>query len=133
MRYLILPLVLAAGSAHAQYRCVAPDGATSLQQAPCPAGARSERLVLAKPAPARPDHILAAIGRGHFVVGMTRAELDRAAGRLPQHANRTVTPSATLDQLVYGGLGYERTVYVHLRDGIVESISASESDPRKVR
>lgn len=132
MRNVLLVLAALAAPVHAQYRCVV-DGTVSLQQAPCPPGAQSQRLVLPPSAPERPEYIRDAIARGRFVAGMTRAELDRAAGRLPQRANRTVTGDDTFDQLVYGGIGYERTVYVHLRNGIVESISAYESDVSKVR
>lgn len=38
MRYALVCLLLAAGGAHAQFKCVAPDGAVSYQDAACPGG-----------------------------------------------------------------------------------------------
>lgn len=73
MRALLLPLILAAGTAHAQYKCVAPGGAVSLQQLPCAAADRSERLRVAAPEPERPEYIRAALARGRVAIGMTRA------------------------------------------------------------
>lgn len=114
-------ILLAAGAAHAQYRCEAPDGSTSFQQAPCPAGTASKRLELPPPATERPEHIRRAIAERRVVAGMTREEVERAAGRAPDHVTTSVAPEAIRRQLVYRFGG--RTLYIYTVDDIVESFT----------
>ena len=38
MRHALIVLLLAASGAHAQFKCVAPDGAVAYQDAACPGG-----------------------------------------------------------------------------------------------
>ncbi len=120
MRNVALVLVLAAGSAHAQFKCTAPDGSVAFQQAPCPPAARSEPVRLPPPQPERPEYIRRAIAVGHVAIGMTRAELDRAAGGPPTRANRSVRANAVDDQLIYDR-GRSSRMYVYLTDGVVTS------------
>ena len=121
MKHLPLILALAAGAAHAQYRCEAADGSVSFQQAPCPAGAAAKRLELPPPAAERPDRIRLAIAERRVVSGMTREEVERAAGRAPDHVTTSVGPGAVRRQLVYRFEG--RTLYVYTRDEVVESFT----------
>lgn len=126
MRYLPLVLILAATGAHAQYKCVARDGAVSIQQAPCATGQRAERLAL--PAPQPPDgrdHIRQAIAEGRVAIGMTREEVDRAARGQPYRVHTSTREGAQRQQLVYKSpAGKPR--YVYLRDGVVTSFSGEE-------
>lgn len=116
MRALVLSIVLAApGLAAAQFKCTGPDGATTYQQAPCPARARAEALRLPPAAP--PDAPIIAIG-------MTRAEVDASPLGPPTFARRSVSGGHVRHQLVYR-LG-RRTAYVYLTDGIVTALSESE-------
>ncbi len=127
MRLLALVLSLAAGGAHAQFKCTAPGGAVSMQQAPCPPGHASAPLVLppASTTPERPERIRHALSLNRVVLGMTHAEVTRAMGGEADRINRTVRGSGVDHQLVYrrsrGG-----STYIYLTDGIVTSFSDSE-------
>lgn len=124
MRYLPLVLVFAAAGAHAQFKCVGPDGSVSLQQAPCATGQRAERLELPPPEPLRPEHIRVAIAQGRVVTGMTRAEVDRAAGRKPLRSTTSTYADGQDQQLIYRVNG--KRLYVYLRDGVVTSYSGED-------
>lgn len=127
MRNVALVLLLAAGAAQAQFKCIAPDGAVSLQQAPCPAGHASAPLALPPPsaAPARPERILRAMAMGKVVLGMTYAEVTRAMGREADHVNRTVRDSGVNHQMVYRRAEGSRA-YIYLTDGVVTSFSDAD-------
>ncbi len=120
---LALALVAAASAAQAQFKCTGPDGAVSLQQAPCPAQARSEPLALPPPSAEaqRPEHIRRAVAEGRVAIGMTRAELIRSAGRLPDHNSTSVAANEVRRQMVYRF--DTRTLYVYLTNDIVTSFS----------
>ncbi len=126
MRTAALVLLLAAGSAHAQFKCTAPGGAVSLQQAPCPQGHAAAPLVLPPPSttPERPERIRRALAMGQVVLGMTHAEVTRAMGGEADRINRSVGAAGVSHQLVYGAGAHRQ--YIYLTDGIVTSFSDSE-------
>ena len=114
MRPLLVAIVFAASSAHAQFKCVAPDGGTSFQQAPCPADAASSALrsapIAAPVRRARPDLI---------VLGMGFAQVYDLVGA-PAKINTTTSAAGTSEQLVYRkDIG---TFYVYLTNGAVTAI-----------
>jgi hypothetical protein len=98
---LIISAALAAGPALAQYRCTQPDGSVAFQQAPCPAQARAERLVLPVAVDDGRAEFRADAARGHVRVGMTRAEVDTAMRGAPDKINRSVVAGRVHDQLIY--------------------------------
>lgn len=123
MRSIVIALTLAAGTAHAQFKCTGPGGAVTFQQTPCANTAASERLRLPAAEPERPELIRWAIANGRVTIGMTRAEVERSAGRKPDAVNRSVSASGVDEQLVYRRSS-QSTTYVYLRDGIVTSHSS---------
>lgn len=132
MRILTLAvLALAAGTAHAQFKCTTPAGVT-FQDAPCASAATSTR-VGPKPAPAaakpwispdRPEHIRAAFARGQIVVGMGLSEVVQLMGRTPDRMNTTTTEQGTWDQLIYQANG--RTLYLYTSDNVVTALQTVE-------
>lgn len=124
MRIALTVLVLAASTpALAQFKCVAPGGAVTVQQAPCPAGAASTAVRLPPPAAERPERIRRALAEGRIEIGMTRAEVVRAARRDPDRVNTTVLAQGLDEQFVY--YGADRTaMFVYLRDGVVTSFQS---------
>lgn len=126
MKRLAALLILAAGSAQAQYKCTAADGAVSFQDSPCAQREKAERLVLPVVAPTvqRPAYILAAIAARKIVPGMTRAELDRVVGGDPDSFTRSMSADMVRYQLVYRTRG--RTLYVYTEDGVVVSTQEVE-------
>lgn len=129
MKYVLafVALVLA-GPALAQFKCTQTDGSVSFQQQPCAAQAKTERLDL--PAPAADDgrgDYRAAMAKGLAVPGMTRAELNRI-WRSPDKCNTSHTGSGTYDQCIWRWA--DKTVYIYLRDGVIESI---QDNPRENR
>lgn len=126
MKHLIIAAMLAAGTAHAQFKCTGQDGSVSFQDAPCAQAAKAERLALPAAAPSvqRPAHILAAIARKQIVPGMTRAELDRVMGGDPDRFTRSMSAEMVRYQLVYSSP--RRTLYVYTEDGIVVSTQEVE-------
>lgn len=122
MLSIALAALLAAGTAHAQFKCTTPTG-VSLQQLPCAADARSERLVVPVMTSERPERIRAALARGRVAIGMTRAEVERVFGAPPDKVNTSVYPHAVEQQLIFRD---RVTEYVYLRNGIVTSFSGSD-------
>lgn len=126
MKYAALVLVAATLPAHAQFKCTAADGTVAFQQAPCAAGASSERLVLpaSAPAPDRPEVIRWALANRRIAVGMTRDELRRVMLAAPERVNTTVAGGVRSEQQVYRRDG--STFYVYLDDGVVSAVQVRE-------
>lgn len=111
---LALALLLVAGAAHAQFKCVAADGAVTLQQTPCPTGATQTAVGPKPAAPQRrptPERI---------AVGMRLHEVLEAMPDVPFKMNTTETAAGTYDQMVYEYPG--RKLYVYLSNGVVTAI-----------
>lgn len=126
MKHLILAVTLAAGAAHAQYKCTDASGAVSFQDAPCAQATKAERLALPPPSQAseRPEYIRRAIAEKRVVPGMTRTELDRMIGGPPDRFTRSMSANSVRYQLVYASP--RRTVYVYTEDDIVVSTQEVE-------
>lgn len=126
MKYAVVALALASGPALAQFKCVAADGSTSFQQAPCATGTTSERLVLPASAPVteRPEVIRWALANRRIAVGMTRDELRRVMLASPDHVNTTVAGGVRTEQQIYHRGG--STFYVYLDDGVVSAVQVRE-------
>jgi Domain of unknown function (DUF4124) len=134
-----IAVLLASGSqvAQAQYRCTQADGSTAYQQAPCPTGQAEQRIKAPPPATpeqnaaaARARAMNAAILGGYPIVGMTRIELERAMGGLPDKANLAQYGADRKDQLIfYRG---DRTIYVYTENGLVTSIQNTAGSPLQV-
>ena len=133
--------------ATAQYKCVAPDGRTTFQQAPCAGGARTEKLDLSSSAPADPagareaaastqrqlsalewrSAVDQAIVNGVPMVGMTNDELNRALGA-PHAVNASDFGRGLEEQRIYRR--GPRTWYVYTRAGVVTAIqNTAGGDP----
>lgn len=123
----VLVLALLTGAAHAQYKCVAPSGAVTFQDAACPPAARGERI---DPKPAmnttgpqtganRPDYIRQAVIERRFAVGMTLAEVYLVAGaQSPIRENVTVTERGTSRQMIFS-TAPATTIYVYVSEANV--------------
>ena len=124
---LTLAFALAAGQAHAQFKCTQPDGSVAFQQAPCAAQARAEKLSLPPPPPDDGRGVYrAAAARGAVRIGMNRAEVDLAMGGPPEKVNRSMVGGRQHDQLVYKlSTG---PAYLYLDDGV---LSSWQYDPGK--
>lgn len=123
-----LVLALAAGAAHAQFKCVAPGGAVTLQQTQCPAGAVEKRLRLSPveggPGPDRPEHIRKAFAERRLAVGMTLGEVDTLMVGAADRENTTTTALGTRRQRVYVQPGVTFYVYVSEAD-VVTAVQES--------
>lgn len=116
MRIALMALVLASSTpALAQFKCVAPGGAVSLQQTPCPAGAASQALRV--PPRAAPVKEWSTAG---VKVGMPLAEVYVVAGRLPDRENLSTTAAGAQRQMIFEDRHAQ--VYVYAVDDVVTAI-----------
>lgn len=116
MRTALMALVLAASTpALAQFKCVAPGGAVSLQQAPCPADAASQALRVAPRAAPVKEWSTAGVK-----VGMPLAEVYVVAGRLPDRENELTTPRGMQRQMIFEDR--HARVYVYTMNDVVTAI-----------
>lgn len=133
MKFFVLAvLALAAGTAHAQFKCTTPAGVT-FQDAPCSSAATSARVgpkptpPAAKPwiSPDRPNHIKRAFEQGAVVVGMTWDEVFRLNNsQIPDRVNTTTTAAGRTEQQIYRRSN--RTIYVYVTNDIVTAVQTTE-------
>ena len=121
-----LVVILCATAAHAQTKCTAPDGSVSYQSAPCPAGARSDRVTVATAPASAPAEgsIEWALARRRLVEGMNRGHVRQVMMAAPDRVNTTVTAGVSREQQIYERR--EATYYVYLDDGIVVAVQKVE-------
>lgn len=111
--------------AQAAYRCTAADGAVTLQQTPCSAGAQTKLEVAPAPRPdSRESRVAFAIALREVFIGMTDEEVARSWGR-PSNINRTVTKYGSSEQWVYDRGGIGRGQYLYMENGTLRSIQSS--------
>ena len=135
---LCLALVLGAGTAQAQYRCVA-DGKTTYQQAPCSGGQAVNTSGAGRGDPSSPatqqarrevawaqrqGQIDISVASGQVFIGMTGGEAMKPWGA-PHKVNRTVTASGSREQWIYKrpGIGWDQYLYVD--NGLVSAVQTS--------
>lgn len=111
---LALALLLTAGAAHAQFKCVAADGTVAFQQTPCPASAKQTAV---GPKPAPPQRMPAP---ERLALGMRLGEVLEVMADIPYKMNTTETQGGTYDQMVYEYPG--RKLYVYLTNNVVTAI-----------
>jgi hypothetical protein len=106
-RLIVLALAIHAGTALAQYKCTAADGAVTFQQAPCVGAKSADRLVV--------------IPNGH---PPPASGADAAA---PVPPRRTTSPPAAASQSVDQRMlaSYRND---HLRDGLVVHLRQAQDD-----
>lgn len=113
---LVLILALLTLDANAQYKCVAPSGAVSFQDVACPSTARTAAV---PPPAAAPVKEWSAAG---VKVGMSRAEVYKSAGRIPDRENTTVTSAGEGRQMIFEDR-HDR-VYVYTDNDVVTAIQS---------
>lgn len=142
MRALLITLALLLGfglaSAQTIYRCTAPDGRVSIQQALCDThkGAKAQAMAVpqANVAEAHAGEALramemrVAIARGQIVEGMTEAEVRQVMGQ-PYVVNTDRIEGRVNRQLVYR-FADGSTRYVYTRDGVTYATQDRPGLPR---
>ena len=133
MRLIVAIMLAASLPTYAQYKCVQTNGSVSFQQTPCASQEKSERInIRTHPLPdttERPIEIRQALAARRAVVGMTRAELERAMGR-PNKVNLAQYGSEMKDQLIY--YTTDRTIYVYTHNYVVTAIQNTAGGEPKV-
>ena len=113
MKPILAPVLLAllVTQAQAQFKCTAPDGSVTFQQAPCATAAKSEALKIAKSdrAPRPPNR-----GTGEEIrVGMRLIDVVHALGDAsPRAINDFESAGGKRSQWIYERDGY--TLYVYM-------------------
>lgn len=138
----IAAMAALSGAATAQvYRCPDASGRTLIQQVPCMGGERmnvapasghvdpqSESDGQRRLQKMKADNAMAeAIRRGIPVSGMTREQLRRTMGSLPDVVNPSDYDGMIKEQLVY--YRSDATWYVYLTNGIVDAVQQRSASP----